>query len=485
MMRGRCWAFGAVLAFLGNALACCELFAAEAPQVAVLRSAETEQARHFAFSAADKALLEQVERGCFNYLWKEAGARSGLVKDRRMREACSVGGVGFQLSALPIAVERGWITKAEGESRAVSILRTLAGRADNRKFGVLLHFVDLETAAPLPGRDSESHSTIDHALFLAGALAAGQYFGGEAKELASKFADETNWKAFTATPEGFLSMGWRPTGGGRRPAGFIEATWDVASDEERLLYFLAAGSPKEEFAVKPETYYRLKRELSNFPGAEPFVMSVNGSLFTYFFSHCWIDYGRFAADEPSQFGVSSAAVDWFENSRRAVLLHRRRCVEASGRFKTLAGDRWGFAPSTGFDAQGNSAYVIQNLRPNLMDRDDWEQATVAPYAAGSAIMFTPRESVAALRAYRELKGEDGKPLIWRDPATGGYAFADSFNLDQRKVSDDNIAIDVGPMLLAIENARSGLVWRLFMASPVATRAVERLKWQAYAHAGPP
>ncbi len=173
-MVRRCSAFWAVLFYLGNALACCGIFAADAPQAVVARSAETERARHFDFSAADEALLEQVERGCFNYLWKEAGTRSGLVKDRRLREACSVGGVGFQLSALPIAVERGWITKAEGEARAVSVLRTLAGRADNREFGVLLHFVELETAAPLPGRESESHSTIDHALFLAGALTAGE-----------------------------------------------------------------------------------------------------------------------------------------------------------------------------------------------------------------------------------------------------------------------------------------------------------------------
>ena len=65
--------------------------------------------------------------------------------------------------------------------------------------------------------------------------------------------------------------------------------------------------------------------------------------------------------------------------------------------------------------------------------------------------------------------------MWRDPAAGGYAFADSFNLDQRRACDDNVAIDVGPMLLAIENARSGLIWRLFMQHEVAKRAVERLK----------
>jgi hypothetical protein len=244
------------------------------------------------------------------------------------------------------------------------------------------------------------------------------------------------------------------------------------------VYFLAAASPRDQFAVAPAMYYRLQRKLADYPGAEPFVMSVNGSLFTYFFSHCWIDYGRFTADRPDAFAVEGPGVDWFENSRRAVLLHRRRCVEAADRFKTLAENRWGFAPCTGFDAEGHSAYLVQNLRPNLMDRDDWDQGTIAPYAAGASIMFTPRESVAALRAYRELKDDAGKPIVWRDPAAGGYAFADSFNLDTKKVSDDNIAIDVGPMLLAVENARTGLVWRLFMESSAAKRGVERLRLEA-------
>src|SRR4051812_31859305 len=110
-----------------------QALAAEASQPAVLRSAEAEQARHSRFSPADEALLEQVERGCFDYLWKEVGARSGLVKDRRLREACSVGGVGFELSALPIGVEHGWITKAQAQERALNILRSLASRADNRQ----------------------------------------------------------------------------------------------------------------------------------------------------------------------------------------------------------------------------------------------------------------------------------------------------------------------------------------------------------------
>ena len=90
-------------------------------------------------------------------------------------------------------------------------------------------------------------------------------------------------------------------------------------------------------------------------------------------------------------------------------------------------------------------------------------------------MFTPQESLAALREYRSLRRPDGKPLAWRNPADGGYGFVDSFRLDPPYGQDDNLGIDQGPMLLAIENARTGLVWRLFMQHPAAQRAVERLQ----------
>ena len=118
---------------------------------------------------------------------------------------------------------------------------------------------------------------------------------------------------------------------------------------------------------------------------------------------------------------------------------------------------------------------MPRILPNLANEDIWYEGTVAPYAAASSIMFLPRRSMAALRAFYALRDEAGRRLIWRDPAEGGYGFVDAFNLDQGYVSDDYIGIDQGPMLLAIENARSGLIWRLFMRHPTVRRALERLR----------
>lgn len=129
----------------------------------------------------------------------------------------------------------------------------------------------------------------------------------------------------------------------------------------------------------------------------------------------------------------------------------------------------------GFDARDRENYLVPELQPSLFDRDVWHGGVVAPYAAGSAIMFTPAESLAALRAFRELRDAAGAPLVWRDPDAGGYGFADSFTLNPHRACDDNVAIDVGPMLLSIENVLTGLIWDLFMDHPVAKEAVERLK----------
>ena len=89
-------------------------------------------------------------------------------------------------------------------------------------------------------------------------------------------------------------------------------------------------------------------------------------------------------------------------------------------------------------------------------------------------MFTPEESIAALRAFRELKSDRGESLAWRDPEQGGFGLADSFNLDEQLASFVQVTIDAGPMLLAIENVRTGLIWKLFMDHPVARRAVDKL-----------
>ncbi|HEY3242760.1 MAG TPA: glucoamylase family protein [Phycisphaerae bacterium] len=436
------------------------------------------------FTAEEEALLDSIQRGCFNYFWREVGSPSCLAKDRKNGPVASIAAVGFQLSSLPIGVERGWITRQQGAERARTVLHALIDRADNKKCGLYYHFPDLDTGGPSHHGYETVVSTIDSALLIAGAIPAAEYFGGEVAELTRRLVADADWKAFASLEKGgLLSMGWRckdpnqPTGAGE----FLTYYWDHAGDEQRLIYFLAAAAPNPDHAVAPELYYNIRRAVKRHADMPEYVVTWNGTLFTYFFAHCWIDYGRLGTDDPSRFSVTPSPsqgegrgeglrVDWCENSRRAVLTQRQRCLEMRARFKSFAEDRWGLSA-----CDGKTGYIVPAVRPNISEEENWHDGTIAPYAAGSAIMFTPRESLAALRAFRALKDDQGRPLIWRDPEQGGYGFADSFSLDLNWVSSDNIGIDVGPLLVAIENARTGLIWKLFMQSQTAKVALMRLR----------
>ncbi len=443
-----------------------------AGEVAILPPADRPSARPSRFSEEDERLLDEIQRACFLYFWKEVGSPACLVKDRLKAPVSSIAAVGFQLSSLPIGVERGWITRKEGEQRARTVLEALLAGRDNRKWGIFIHFPDHHTGDMSHVGYEIAPSTVDTALFIAGAIPAAEYFGGAVKEMTDRIIREANWKAFATEPGGFLSMSWIPADGKTMASEgrLNKYDWHDASDEERLIYLLACGSPVADHAVDPKVYARLQRKTKSHGDMPPYVVSWPGALFTYLFSHCWIDYRALGVDDPSVFGVAGPKVDWFENSRRAVLTHRQRCAEEASRFRTLAGGIWGLSA-----CDGKKGYIVPEIRPNLSDAENWHEGTVAPYAAGTAIMLTPEESMAALRAMRKLSGPDGKPLVWRDPAAGGYGFADAFNIDQGFVSDDYIGIDHGPMLLAIENARTGLIWRLFMRNEMVRESLRRLR----------
>lgn len=429
------------------------------------------------FTAEDEALLEQIQLGCFNYFWNEVGQPACLVRDKTSDTICSIAAVGFQLSSLPIGVEHGWVTRDQAEQRAVTVLRSLIARQDNKKHGVYFHFIDADTGGRPDFTKTRKRyelmaSTIDHTLFQAGVMTAGVYFGGEVQELADQLIAEVNWAEYRDGPNQFLSMGWKAEtdAGVDGPGRIWPWHWKRASDEERLVYFLAVGAPKAEYAVEPEDYYRLERSVEKHDDQPPFVVAWSGGLFMYFFSHCWIDYGALAADDPAKFGIDAPRVDWLENSRRAVLSHRQRCLAETDRYPTLGPNRWGLSPCAKEDS-----YCVPEFQPNLVNNDRWCDGVVPPYGAGSVLPMVPRESMAALHEYRSLKNNEGKPLVWRDPAEGGYGFLDAFRLDPPEAYEVYLGIDQGPMLLAIENARSGLIWQLFKQHPVAQAATERLR----------
>lgn len=436
----------------------------------------------FDFSDADEDMLDQVQRGSFNFLWNACDPRTGMVIDRTSKNKVSVAGVGFQFSALPIGVERGWVTRDQAIERALLILRSLENNPTNRKAGLFYHYVDGSDAGVTAEGYEVVVSTIDSALLFAGLLTASAYFEGEVATIADRLFEAADWRFFLSGADepkpferGWISLGWKPNDKAN-PTGdgsLLPFYWIDAGDEQRLVNFLAACAPRDENRLHPNVYYRLRRMIGTHPATGPmFFFPWSGALFTNFFAHCWIDYAAAGPDDPKSRGIDNRPrIDWWENARRAVALHRAKRVESPHAHVRASEHLWGM---TAMDAA--DGYRVPGLFPTRLDvpawvmnidfadatpRDDHGDGTIAPYGPGCSIMFEPAAAVAAMRHFKSLSAPDGSPLVWRDPATGGFGFLDSFNLGTGWVAHDCVAIDQGPLILAIENARTGLVWRWF------------------------
>lgn len=467
-----------------------------ASEIAIARPANV-PVPPFQFSREDEQLLDEIQHGAFLYLWTCVAPETGMVLDRSSKPVVSVAGVGFQLSAIPIGIERGWISRDEGRERALKIIRAIASHPANRVHGVCYHYLDGATGGPSEDGYESVVSTIDGALLLCGVITVGSYFGGEVRELGDRLVAEADWAAFVsganAKPweRGFVSLGWkprdvsRPTGDGE----FLPYFWLDSGDEQRLVTFMGVAAPRPEHRLPPPMYYRMRRALGEHAGIGPIAwFPWSGALFTSFFAHCWIDYAAIGLDNPSAFGVERRArVDWWENSRRHVQMHQAKARENPAQLPTFGENAWGL---TACDAK--SGYLVPGLFPSpiqtqgclpefdvstVVPNDNPGDGTIAPYGAGCAVMFDPARAVTALRFYRSMDGSNGTLPLWRSPADGGTGFADSFNLGTGWVAKDQVAIDQGPLVLAIENARTGRVWSWFAAHPTVQAGFERLGWE--------
>ncbi|MDX2146628.1 MAG: glucoamylase family protein [Planctomycetota bacterium] len=481
----------------------------------------------FSFTPEEDAFLDEVQRATFDYFWNDVAPETGMIPDRSSTQTVSVAGVGFQLSALCIGVERGWVTRDAAEQRARTIIDVLSGNPDNRRDGLFYHFISGRTGGQPEQAYEIAVSSIDTALLMAGLITASSYFGGDVAQAADRLVSEANWASLVcgdaadpARPEDadFISLAWKPSdpknihGPGRKTPW----VWIDSGDEHRVVTFLAVAAPKREFGVEPELYYRLRRPLGQHPaapraigdgtyamspthvdehgnlrGGEPGMMVFlpwSGAMFIHQFAHCWIDYAGMAADNPRARGVENRArVDWWENARRFTRMQQLKAIENP---KKLAGfGEMGWGLTAGDWAKG---YQVPGLHPQpiaapgdrlgidvplYVPKDDWGDGTIAPYGAGSSIMFAPARALASMRWMRELKAADGKrPLAWRARGEpNGYGFA-SFNIASDWTAPEYIAIDQGPLILAIENARTGLLWKLFHQHPIVQEGARRLGW---------
>ena len=407
-------------------------------------------ARAATFETTD-AILDSLQYGAFRYAWDQANPVNGLIRDRSQPGSpCSIAATGFGLSAICIAVDHGWVSRADAATRVLAALQTFwngpQGAAANGMIGyqgLFYHFLDMNTATRT--WDSEL-STIDTALLLAGILDAKQFFNGGAADeiqiraLADAIYQRVNWPFVATCPApccALIYMGWKPgTGFG----GF--GAW-TGYNEAMILYLLAIGSPTHPI---PGCAWSSWCAFYDWETHYGYTYLRFPPLFGHQYSHCWVDF-RYWKDAY----MTTKGIDYFENSRRATYAQRAYCIANPGGFQGYGANLWGLTASD--DPPPAPLYIAHGAPPAENDN-----GTITPTAAISSIPFAPEIVIPVI----ENLWNNYKSVLW-----GPYGFRDAFNLAVNPdwYATDVLGIDQGPIAIMIENYRTNRVWNRFMQNP--------------------
>ena len=413
-------------------------------------------------------LMERELKGCFDFFWEEwnddpksptYGMSNGDYVGFNQYSPIPIEHQGFYFTAIIIGVERGWISREEGEKRIIITLKTL--RDLKRINGFWYHFIDPDTGKR-GWKDSHNIelSNASAGTMLLGALAAAEYFGGEIEKLTYELYEAINWKWFTNPVTKHPYLACYPEDLPKNvPHGINEegmfGGWSAYS-EHIFLYILAAGAPREEFSTGADSYYAMKTYTGSYKGEE-FIFCGTGAAFTYQWTHAFIDF-RNLRDKLDR--------NWFDNSRHAGLAARQYAIDNAHRIKGLGPNSWGMSacisPTKGYSGEYGSYPIGAGYK--LL-----EDGTVAPYGALSFLPFTPKESIDALNHMYKIPGLVGKYGLY-----DAYSYVTKANGDLPWIGKSYLGIDKGLVLLMFENYSTQLIWKLLHQNKSIQKGLKRL-----------
>ncbi len=414
--------------------------------------------------------LETLQRETFGYFQNEANPVNGLVIDKSAENwPASIAATGLALSCYPVSVERGFMTRSAAVARTLATLRFFWNSKQGPELdatgfqGFYYHFLDMQT-----GRRAWNCelSTVDSAFLLAGALTAASYFDAgsagesEIRDLAEALYRRTNWQ--WAQNQGLtVTHGWKPE------SGFLKYRWE-GYDEALLLYVLGLGSPTHPL---PEQSYAAWSSTYRWEHAYDCDYLYAGPLFIHQLSHVWIDF-RGIQDE----FMRGKGIDYFENSRRATLVQQRYAIDNPFGYKSYGEHCWGITAS---DGPGPGTLSVRGLDRELFDYlargvpHGPDDGTIAPWAVAASLPFAPEIVLPALEY-----------CIFQARLTefNSYGFKASFNPSHPGepgnpygwwVSPWHYGLNQGPIMLMIENHRTGLLWQLMRRCPHIVTGLKR------------
>ncbi|HEY9489385.1 MAG TPA: glucoamylase family protein [Chryseosolibacter sp.] len=396
---------------------------------------------------SDDELLTLVQQQTFKYFWDFAHASSGMARERNTSgNVVTSGGSGFGIMALIVGMERNFISRADGLDRMKKILTFLEGA--DRFHGAWPHWMDGNTGNVIPfSANDNGGDLVETSFLIQGLLTFRQYLdAGNATE--KTLVDRINalwhtveWDWYTRGGQNVLYWHWSP-----------DKQWTMnhairGYNEALITYFLAAGSPTH--SVNASVYhegwtdngaFRNNKSFFNIP--LPLGDDYGGPLFFTHYSFLGLD-PRNLKDAYAEY--------WTQNVNHTQINHAYSVANPKN-FVGYSDENWGLTASD--NHQGYSAHSPTN-----------DLGVITPSAALSSFPYTPDESMKALRFFYYTLGD----RLW-----GPYGFYDAFNLTEGWTADSYLAIDQGPIIVMIENHRTGLLWDLFMSSPEVTVAMDKL-----------
>ena len=418
----------------------------------------------------DDELLTMLQEEAFLYYWEGAHPDSGTTLENIPGDdrVVATGASGFGIMALIVGVERGFISREEGQERLLKIVTFLENAP--RYHGVWSHFMDGHTGQTLPVFDmvDDGGDLVETAFLMEGLLTARQYFanhhgheihrhtdandskGAELFSRITKLWEEVEWDWYKKSPQGdALYWHWSP-----------DFAWHISNrltgfNEAMIVYLLAMASPTH--AVSPELYYtgwaNQKHAAigSYIDDPRPGPRYTNGK--TYFgikLDVGWGTGGPLFFTHYSYMGFDPhAATDrftnYFENNRNIARINRAYCIANPKHFEGYSAESWGLTASDGPQGYSPSA-------PNEHD----DRGLIAPTGALSSFPYTPEASMAALKHFYR---DDGS-WLW-----GIYGPRDAFDVREHWVAPIYMGLNQAPIAVMIENYRTGVIWKWFMSNP--------------------
>lgn len=410
----------------------------------------------------DDELLDHLQRGAFGYFADQTNPANGLVADTsRTGSPSSIAVVGLALSAYPVAVERGWLTRDDGAARTLVTLRFFATSAQGSGAdatgykGFYYHFLDLESGRRVWECEL---SPIDTSFLIAGVLTASAYFSSdnsteaEIRTLARELCERIDWE-WATNGKATVANGWKPE------YGFLHYGWE-GYNEAALLYVLGLASPTHPLPSASYTAWTATYQWERIYGRD---LLYAGPLFIHQFSHAWIDF-RGIRDS----FMREKSSDYFENSCRAVEVQREYARRDPQEYGSYGPHAWGLSAGDGpgwrtLRVRGRERRFSEYTARGVPYGPD--DGTIAPAAVLASLPFAPALALSAVRHLLGLYPE------WQD----AWRLPSGFNpsapgKDSRGwISEGYFGLDQGFAILMIENYRSGLIWKLMRSSaPIRT-----------------